>query len=214
MSIIALTEKRYTAKAYDKNKKISQADLNKLCQVLRNTPSSVNSQPWHFFVLGTDEAKTQIKDAIMEFNQPRVMDASHVIVMCAYTELSEAYFQKLLEQEDKDGRFTNEENKKGQDSGRRYFVGLNNANPDKLIAWESKQIYIAAGFLMLAAASLDIDTTPIEGFISEKMDELLNLQEQGLKSIFVMTLGYHNQDDFNAQLPKSRLPKEQIFTFM
>lgn len=214
MDIVALTKKRYTAKAYDKSRKISQADMDQLCEVLRNAPSSVNSQPWHHFVLGTDGAKAQINDAIRDFNQARVKDASHVIVMCAQSTFTEAHYNNLLEQEDKDGRFPNEENKRAQDSGRRYFVNLNETSPESLLAWESKQIYLAAGFLFLAAASLGIDATPIEGFYAEKMDELLGLSQKGLKSVFVVGLGYHSQEDFNVHLAKSRLTKDKIFTFM
>lgn len=214
MDIVTLTEKRYTAKAYDKTKKISDTDIEKLCTVLRNAPSSVNSQPWHFFVISTDEGKEQIKEAIMDFNRPRVMDASHVIVMCAHSEFTEEHFNTLLAQEEKDGRYINEEQKKAQDNGRRYFVGLNNTSAFHLLSWESKQIYLAAGFLFLAAQSMGIDSTPIEGFNVEKMNKQLGLSEKGLKSVLVISMGYHNEEDFNASLPKSRLPKDQIFTFL
>ena len=52
----------------------------------------------------------------------------------------------------------------------------------------------------------------MEGFEKEKMDELLGLKQLGLKSVLVVTLGYRTVDDSNASRPKSRLPKEQLFT--
>lgn len=65
---------------------------------------------------------------------------------------------------------------------------------------------------MFAATVIGVDSTPMEGFEKEKMDELLGLKQLGLKSVLVVTLGYRTVDDSNASRPKSRLPKEQLFT--
>ena len=46
------------------------------------------------------------------------------------------------------------------------------------------------------------------------MDEILDLKRKGLKSLVIATLGYRSENDGNAHRPKSRLPKEQIFTFL
>ena len=45
---IALT--RHTCKDYDPARKIPAEDLEKIRTLLRYAPSSVNSQPWHFFI--------------------------------------------------------------------------------------------------------------------------------------------------------------------
>lgn len=214
MDITTLANTRYTAKAYDAERKISDTQIKQLCHLLRSCPSSVNSQPWHFIVLHTEEAKNKILPAIAEFNHPRVQDASHVFIFCARTAITETHLKNLLEQEDKDGRFPNEQAKLGQDGGRRHFVGLNSQTPKDLLAWESKQVYIALGALLFGAATLGIDSTPIEGFDCTKMDEILGLAAKGLTSVVVASLGYHSTKDFNATLPKSRLPEDQIFTFL
>lgn len=44
--------------------------------------------------------------------------------------------------------------------------------------------------LLYGAASLGIDSTPIEGFDEDKMDKLLNLDNYGVHSVLVVTLGY------------------------
>ena len=46
------------------------------------------------------------------------------------------------------------------------------------------------------------------------MDEILDLKAKGLKSLVIATLGYRSENDGHAHRPKSRLPKEQIFTFL
>lgn len=214
MDIKTLASRRYTAKAYDATKKIPQDQFEQLCTLLRNCPSSVNSQPWHFMVAHSDEAKARILPGIAEFNHGRVRDASHVVIFCAKTAMTDQYLKALIEQEQKDGRIANEEMKQGQDKGRRYFVGLNNKTPQDLLAWESKQIYIALGTLLFGAASLGIDSTPIEGFDVAKLDDILGLPAKGLTSVVVASLGYHSKEDFNAVLPKSRWPEDQIFTIL
>lgn len=214
MNIVEISQQRYTTKHYDKSKTISAEHIEQLLTVLKNSPSSVNSQPWHFFVVDNDAAKAKILPAIAEFNQPRVTDSSHSIVFCVKTPLDEAHLQNLLQQEELDGRFPSADLKEAQDKGRHFFVGLNSSTPQAQLEWESKQTYIALGQLLFAAAAIGIDSTAIEGYDSAKMDEILGLKEKGLKSIVVVSLGYRDANDSNAQRPKSRLPKEQIFSFL
>ena len=214
MDIATISQKRYTAKVYDTNKKISESDFKQLCTLLRNSPSSVNSQPWHFFVASTEAAKDKILPAIAEFNHARVKDASHVVIFCAKKSLDDKHLSDILAQEDKDGRFIDEAAKTGMDGGRRHFTGLNSDSAENQNRWKEKQIYIALGNLLLGAACLDIDSTPIEGFDPQKMDDILGLTDKGLYSVVVASLGYHSADDFNINLPKSRLPEEEVITFL
>lgn len=214
MNIAEISAKRFTTKKYDSTKKISDEHIKQLCDVLRNSPSSVNSQPWHFFVISSKEAKQKILPAISEFNHDRITNASHVVVFCAKTNLSEDHMKAILNQEDKDGRFATAEIKQANDDGRHYFVGLNSKTPQEQFNWESKQVYIALGNLLLGATCLGINSTPIEGFNPSALDEALNLKSKGLSSVVVASLGYHADDDFNYKLPKSRLNEKETFTFL
>jgi nitroreductase/dihydropteridine reductase len=80
--------------------------------------------------------------------------------------------------------------------------------------WMEKQTYLALGTLLLGAASLGLDATPMEGFDFKKLDEELGLRDKGFTSLVVVSLGYRSDSDFNAKLPKSRLPAEAVFTFI
>lgn len=214
MNIADIAARRYTAKHYDATKKIPPVHMEQLLRVLRNSPSSVNSQPWHFVIVNSEQAKKRILPAITDFNLPRITDASHIVVFCVKESLDEQHLKNLLAQEEHDGRFPSPDIKVAQDKGRHFFVNLNSATPESQFAWASKQTYIALGQLLLAAATLGIDSTPIEGFDANKMDEILGLKAQGLKSIVVAALGYHHPNDVNAIRPKSRLARDQIFTFL
>ena len=50
----------------------------------------------------------------------------------------------------------------------------------------------------------------MEGFIPEKVDELLNLKEQNLQSILLMPVGYRASDDLMSSLKKVRKKETDI----
>ncbi|MDF7666352.1 oxygen-insensitive NAD(P)H nitroreductase [Orbaceae bacterium ESL0727] len=214
MNMVDISRKRYTTKHYDKSKKIPADQIEALCTILQNSPSSVNTQPWHFVIVGSDAGRDKILPAIPDFNHPRVQDSSHTVVMCVRDNIDEAYMQHLVDQEDKDGRFQTAEDKQRQSEALHFFVNVKSPTPKDQYEWMCKQVYIALGNLLFAAAGMGIDSTAIEGFDSAKIDEILGLKEKGLKSVVVATLGYRAENDSNAKRPKSRLPQDEIFTFL
>lgn len=216
MDIANIATTRYTTKAFDPHRHIDAALMEQLQILLRFTPSSVNSQPWHFVIAAGDEAKAKIARATTgpySGNQPKVLNASHVVVLCTRTRLDDAHLQRVLEQEEKDGRFTTPEAREMQTRGRGYYVNMHRELNDTQ-QWMEKQVYIALGGLLFGAAALEIDATPIEGFDSAVLDDALGLREHGLTSVVLAALGYRSADDFNATLPKSRLPADEVFTFL
>ncbi|ARW09498.1 oxygen-insensitive NAD(P)H nitroreductase [Acetobacter ascendens] len=216
MTLLETLTHRHTTKAYDKTRKIPADIFAQLLEALRYSPSSVNSQPWHFFVADNDEGKARIAKATsgpFAFNAPRVMDASHVIVLSSRTTMPAEYLQTITDQEQIDGRYADDATKESITKGRNIFVGLHQKEGD-LTAWTQKQTYIAQGFLLLSAALLGVDATPMEGFDAAILDQELGLKEKGLTSAVIVSLGYHSDADFNAKLPKSRLPEKALFTHL
>lgn len=214
MNIIDISAKRFTAKKYDGQKKIPADSIQQLCTLLRNTPSSLNSQPWHFLVIQSEQYKQKILPAIKDFNIDRVKDASHIIVFCAKTEISPQHVQSIVGQEEKDGRFANADIKHNYELGLQKSVDAYTKTIESSHRWEREQVFIALGQLLLGAASLGIDATAIGGYYSDKLDEILDLKSKGLFSVVLTSLGYHTTDDLNSQLPKSRLPAKELFTFL
>jgi nitroreductase/dihydropteridine reductase len=215
MDILAAAKKRYTAKAYDPARRVPDEVMQQIYDVLRNSPSSVNSQPWHFVVASTPEAKARLAKGVQgqySYNEPKVRDASHVILFC--TRVGADHLDRLLEQEQQDGRFRDDAARAGQAKGRLGYVNLHRYTLKDLPQWFEKQAYIALGNAMLAASALGVDTTPMEGIDVAALDAELGLNEQGLSSLVLLSFGYHAESDFNAALPKSRLAQEQVFTFL
>lgn len=215
MDISRIASRRYTTKAFDPEKRIDPALMEQIETLLRLAPSSTNSQPWHFVIAASDEGKARIARATTGpygSNEPKVLNASHVIVLCARTALDDGHLQRVLEQEEQDGRFNTPEAKEATRRGRGFYVHLHREELHDTPHWMEKQVYIALGALLMGAAALEIDACPIEGFDRVALDEALGLGERGLTAVVMAALGYRSTDDFNAALPKSRLPAEEIFT--
>lgn len=215
MDIAQIAARRYTAKAYDRNQRIDDALIAQLKTLLHLAPSSVNSQPWHFFIAADDAAKAQIARATTgpySGNEPKVLNASHVVVLCARNELDDEHLERVLAQEERDGRYPAPEAKAAQIKGRGFYVNQHREELHDSAQWMEKQVYLALGGLLFGAAALAIDATPIEGFDRQVLDETLGLNQRGLHAVVLAALGYHSDADFNASLPKSRLPLQEILS--
>ncbi|GJM21317.1 MAG: oxygen-insensitive NAD(P)H-dependent nitroreductase NfsB [Planctomycetota bacterium] len=209
---------RHTAKAYDATRKIPDADVAKIRELLRFSPSSTNSQPWHFILASSEEGKARVAKAterLYPFNRASIMDASHVVVFASRLAIEEDYLLKVLKQEESDGRFAGDPAtyKPQMHAGRGMFVDLHKQDFKDVQHWMDKQVYLNIGQFLLGVATLGIDATPMEGIEIKVLDEEFGLREKGYSSLVVVPLGYHDTErDFNAALPKSRLPYAEILT--
>lgn len=215
MNVAEIATTRRTCKAFDPTRKIDPAAIEQLKTLLRFAPSSVNSQPWHFIVASTAEGKETIAATLagrFEYNAPKVRNASHVVVLCVRRDLDDAHLQALVEQEDGDGRFATAEAKATQHNARSFYANLHREQLQDLPLWMEKQVYIALGTLLFGAGALGIDACPMEGIDAAAIDAALGLEAQGLRCVVLTALGYSSGDDFNARLPKSRLPAATVIS--
>ncbi|MBP9773174.1 MAG: NAD(P)H-dependent oxidoreductase [Candidatus Peribacteraceae bacterium] len=200
---------RYATKKFDATKKISQADLDELLESLRLSASSYGLQPWKFLVI-TDPAMRQKLQAVA-WNQSQITESSHLIVLCAKTDIDEQYIKDFV-------AFTAKE--RGADpatlAGYQEMMVKNIASMpiDMKQIWMAKQAYIALGTLLTAAAFKKIDATPMEGFDKAKFDEILDLKKKGWMSVVACPVGYRAEDDYLAKEKKVRFPKEQVIEMM
>lgn len=215
MTITQAVMQRYSTKSFDPAKKISDEVMESIKTLLRYSPSSVNIQPWHFIIAASEEGKNRIAASTrpgFEFNTAKITDASHVVLLCAKTDVDEAYMNNVLEQEDKDGRYATPEHKAMNNGGRTFFVNLHKETLGDLPHWAAKQVFLNMGTLLLGASALGVDAVPMEGMDFDTLDTEFGLSAKGLAPVAVVSLGYRKEDDFNAALPKSRLPEAQIMT--
>ncbi len=205
--LLAALQWRYAVKKYDPSSKLSQEDKDTLEEVLLLTPSSYGLQPLHFIWL--EDSTLREKAKAIAWNQQQIIDAAGVLVLCTKTSL-DAVFLDAHADNMRDTRSLHEEQIKGFRAHLHAAIGAKEAND--IGQWNDKQAYIALGQLLTACALLKIDATPMEGFDPKALDELLELEKQGLHSVLICTLGKRASDDNYAQLKKVRRPKNSLFS--
>ncbi|SQI32788.1 Oxygen-insensitive NAD(P)H nitroreductase [Providencia alcalifaciens] len=127
MNLTNILNSRYATKSFDPNKIIPDEILVQIKELLQLSPSSVNVQPWHFLLASSPEAKQKIINATAggySFNEEKIRNASHVIVMCGKRELPEDYLLHLLDIEEQEGRYLKSEFKEQNHMARTFFVNL------------------------------------------------------------------------------------------
>lgn len=210
MDFLKLMQERYTCKHYDPAKRLNRAEIEQILEAARLSPSAVNLQPWRFIVADSAKSKELLEPAIMETNKLRFKDVPCTILICARTENLDVDIERVLNQEEADGRFPDPDAKAAQRKGRTYFRDL---HAEDALIWNTKQCYIAMTSILYAAAALGIDSTPVEGFWPEKVDAALGLREKGLSCQLMVFLGHRLDNDSNQLKfrPKSRLQHTDVF---
>lgn len=217
MNLIEVAKKRYATKKFDSSKRIDDELFEQIKGLLRFSPSSVNSQPWHFIIADNLEAKKRLTkgtQGAFSANESKVLDASHAILFCAKTQMDDVFLQHLADNEDNDGRFANPEGKEMVKKVRAFYADIHRNELNDTESWMQKQVYLNMGTILLGAGVLGLDAVPIEGIDIPVLNEEFNLPKKGFTAVAMIALGYRHAEDFNASLPKSRLPENEIFTIL
>lgn len=219
MNLKEVLDWRYTTKKFDPTKKISEADMAEVKNLLRMSPSSVNLQPWHFIIAETPEGKARIAkgtQGFFHFNEPKVTNASAVVLFCSKIDVDEDYYQHIADTEDKSGRFPNEDIKNGFLGAVKAFANIHKYDLKDQQHWMEKQVYLNIGGFLLGVATLGIDATPMEGIDVKALDEEFGLREKGFTALVAVSLGYRVESDFNSteKTPKARLSQDEIFSIV
>jgi nitroreductase len=196
---------RYAVKKFDANRKIPADLWSTLEQTLILSPSSYGLQPWRFVVI-TDPA-VKAKLPAISWNQGQPRDCSHFLVIASRKGIApqdvENYIQSIIK--------TRGVPADALADYKNMMLGTVTKTPaDQLDQWSKHQAYIALGFIMSAAAMLNIDACPMEGIVHAEYDKLLNLPEKGYTATVGCALGYRASDDWLAGLKKVRYPASDL----
>lgn len=207
--IIKALNWRYATKAFDPSKKVSDADFNTIVESMRLSASSYGLQPWKFVVVSNPELRAKIRAA--GWDQSQFTDASHIVVLTVRNDVDEAFIDKYINSivETRGVPVSALQGYSDMMKG-----ALKSRTPEKVQVWSSRQVYIPLGTALLTAATMEIDTCPMEGFDSDKVDEILGLDKLGVWSIAILAVGYRAADDKTAQYKKVRYGKDEVVVEM
>jgi nitroreductase len=186
--------------------KVPQEKLDIIIDAITLAPSSFGLQPYSVILIENRDMLEKIKPIAMM--QPQITEASALIVFAVWDKLTTEKIETYINQIARERNVTEHSLNKEKEF---IETQLNNSDSENLV-WHSKQAYIALGVALVAAADLEVDSTPMEGFDKDKLDDLLNLKELGLRSMVLLTLGYRDtNNDYLAKLKKVRRSKEELF---
>lgn len=209
MSLVEDLNWRYATKKMN-GEKVPADTLEYILETARLAPSSSGLQPFKILVVSDQEIKDKMQGISM--GQSQVVDASHVLVFASWDHYSlermEAVFNYTLKERGLPADT--------MDDYKNLIWGMYEPLGAEWHAQHAaKQAYISLGIAMAAAAEQKVDATPMEGFIPEKMDELLGLEEMGLKSACLLAIGYRDADkDWLVNMKKVRTPMDDFIVEM
>jgi nitroreductase len=198
---------RYATKKFDPTASIPAESWDALLQSLVLTPSSFGLQPWKFIIVENPTLRAALREA--SWGQPQVTDASHYIVLATRTSLSSQDVTDWMETLAAT-QGTTAENLAPLHSVIAGFIAP--MTDETRRAWNTRQVYIALGQLMTAAAFLGIDSCPMEGIDPAAYDRILGLEGSGYATAVGCALGHRASDDKYAAQPKARFPASRVIT--
>jgi nitroreductase len=190
----------------DPSKKVPGDVVDRIVEAARLAPTSSGLQPFDLALVSNPEVKAKLAAAAN--NQSQVADASHVLVFAAWDDYTPERIDECFDLVVAERGATNE----GWERYRKYLLAT---YPPRGAAVNfehaARQAYIAMGFALAAAAIEGVDSTPMEGFSPEKVDEILGLRARGLRSVLLVPLGHRDAaNDWLVNLKKVRRARESF----
>lgn len=190
---------RYATKRYN-GEPVPETKLQNILEAIKLAPSSLGLQPFEVLVIEDPELREKLAPAA--YNQPAITESGALLVFTAWKNITndqvDAYIYQMarirqVPVESLDG-FKN-----------MILANTEGKSAADLFQWNARQAYIALGYATAAAALEKIDSTPMEGFNPEKVNEILGLDEKGTSAVLLLALGFRDAGkDPLAKLPKVR----------
>lgn len=205
MNLIDALEWRYAAKRMN-GRRVPTEKTDRILEAIRLSASSMGLQPYSILAVTNPELKQELRAAA--YNQPQVEESSHLLVFAAWSRITTAHVDEYLQNIER----IREVSPDSLGDFRNSLLTMIDRNSDEENReWAARQIYIALGTALTAAAVEQVDATPMEGFQPAKVDEILGLEERNLNSVAMLALGYRDEEnDFLAGARKVRRSREKL----
>ncbi len=207
MSFLDTLTKRYAAKAMN-GQVVPQEKIDAILEAIRLAPTSSGLQPFEVMVVTNKEVKSKIQE--IAWNQSQVSDCSHLLVFAAWDNYTEDRINYMFDLTNEIRGFKNE----GWENYRQMLLdSYPKRDAEANFEHAARQTYIGLMAALTQAAFDGLDSTPMEGFDPNALDQILGLREKGLRSTLLLPIGYKEEDkDWLANLVKVRKPLEDLVT--
>jgi len=165
---------RHACKEFDSSKKISDEDFNTILEMGRLSPSSFGFEPWRFVIVQNEALREKLK-LFTWGAQGQLPTASHFMIILARKKKGMIYNSEYIKSMlDKKQLPDDVKALYGQFYEKFQKEDFKLLESDRtLFDWASKQTYIALANMMSGAATMGIDSCPIEGFDAASTEQFL-----------------------------------------
>ena len=198
LTVTAAAEARRSIRKYEPTP-IPRAHLDEILRVTGLAPSPWNLQPWRFVIVEDAATKAKLQEAA--YGQGQVGAAPAVIVM--YSDMTDAI--DTVEETIHPGMRGPQGDKAAADI-RATFAGFSDTDR---AAWGNAESNIALGYLLLTAQAHGYSTSPMLGFMPDKVKEILDLPADA-RIPAIVAIGVGAEEGF----PHHRHTVERIARFV
>lgn len=187
---------RFACKEFDTAKKISEEDFQFILETARLSPSSFGFEPWKLLVI----ENVALRDEMKKFAwgaQTQLPTADKFLIVLSRTKNSLQPESEYIQNHLKNVAKMPDDVVAGYTHHFKNFLtyDFDLLSDDRLVfEWASRQAYIAMANMMTSAATIGIDSCPIEGFDKAAVEQLLvhkgliNTDEFGVSAM--LAFGY------------------------
>lgn len=206
--LISKLQWRYAAKKMNPAKAVPQEKLDRILEAIRLTASSSGLQPYEVIVVSNKAVREKIVP--IAWNQSQITDASYLLVFAAWDNYTAERINQMFDLVNAERGVKNE----GWENYRQLILSTY-VPRDAEVNYQhaARQAYIGVGTALIAAAEEQVDATPMEGFDPKALDQILGLDQRGLRSVVIMPLGYRAPEgDWLVNLKKVRRSRADFIT--
>lgn len=174
--LLQVLKYRYATKTWDKDKKISDEDMQTILEAARLAPTSFGFEPWKIIVLQDPEIRQAIRPYAWGADAA-LQDASHFLVFLARKKANITFGSSYLEHITHDIMELPEQAYNMFETAYTGFCRDQHKileSERSAFDWSAKQAYIVMANVLFAAAYLGIDSCPVEGFTKDKVETILS----------------------------------------
>lgn len=165
MDVQAAIEARRAVKSFDPDHRMTDAEVTRLLELTRLSPTAFNMQNWRFLRVDDPQLRSAIREAA--WNQPQMTDASLLLVICAdlqaWDRQPERYWSHAPEKL-RSAMVSTLRRVYGEDAVMRRDEAMRSGG-------------MAAMALMLAAEEMGYDSCPLTGFDFDAVARLVDLPD-------------------------------------
>ena len=200
---------RYATKKMTPEKAVPQEKVDAIIEAICMAPTSSGTQPFELIVVTNPDIREQICKAAN--HQAQITDGSHLLIFAAWDNYTDDRIDEVAT--------LNVQARGESPLIEQYYGNLKSLyvprDAETNYSHAARQAYIALGIGLIAAAEMEVDSTPMEGFDPAAVDDILGLRQHGLRSVVLMPLGYRDPSgDWLLPMPKVRKSKQNMVRFV